>query len=385
MSLRGYRRPDGRIGFRNHLLVLPTVTCSSTVAQRISQAVPGTITIHNNSGCGLPGKDREVYARTIINTAGNPNIGATLVVGLGCEKVPAEEAAAEIKKFGKPVAYLSIQEIGGSINALTEGVRLAQQLVSQVCTLPREPASVADLVVGLECGGSDPASGLTANTALGVAVDRIVDEGGTAIIGETVECIGAEQLLMANAKNEVVGRRILEVVSRFEEHVRMYGVDLSTGQPGRGNIEAGLTTIEEKSLGCVRKIGTRPIVQVLEYGEIPTEKGPILMDTPGDDPTSVTGLVAGSCQVIVFTTGLGTPVGIAMTPVIKVSSNTATYEKMKDNIDINAGTILDGTETIEQVGERIYSMILEVCQGQQTKAEILGESQYSVWLTTTML
>lgn len=385
MDLKGYRRPDGRVGFRNHVLILPTVICSSSVAQKISQAVPGTITVHNNSGCGLLDKDCEVYARTIINTAGNPNVAATLVVGLGCESVSAEQAAAEIEKFGKPVRHLNIQQVGGTINTQREGVKLARQMMIEAATIQTETVAVADLVVGLKCGGSDPASGLTANAAVGVAVDRIVDEGGTAIIGETDECIGAEMIMVANAKTEVVGKRILEVVKRFEEHVGMYGTNLSTGQPSRGNIEAGLSTVEEKALGCVRKIGTRPIVQVLEYAQIPSKRGPIFMDTPGFDITSITGLVAGGCQIIVFTTGLGTPVGIAVAPVVKVISNTPTYGRMKDNIDINAGTILEGTETIEKMGERIYNMILQVCSGQKTKAEVLGESQFAIWRTATEL
>lgn len=383
--MRGYRRPDGRVGFRNHVLILPTTICSASVAQRISQEVPSTITVANNSGCSLLGKDREVYASTIINTAGNPNVAATLVVGLGCEPVSAQQAATEIERFGKPVRHLSIQQVGGTINTLREGVSIAQQLVAEACTLQMEPAAVADLVVGLECGGSDAASGLTANTALGVVVDRIVDEGGTAIMGETDEWIGADMLMVANARTKAVGKRILEVVNRFENHVRMYGADLSTGQPTRGNMEAGLSTIEEKSLGCATKIGTRPIVEVLEYSEIPGQKGPVLMDTPGFDVTSITGLVAGGCQVIVFTTGLGTPVGTAIAPVIKVISNTPAYERMKDNIDINAGTVLERTETIKEVGERIYNMILQVASGRKTKAEILGENQFAVWRTTTEL
>lgn len=385
MNLRGYRRPDGRVGFRNHVLILPTTVCCSSVAQKISQAVPGTIAVPNNSGCGLLGKDNEVYARTIINTAGNPNVAATLVVGLGCEPISTEQVTAEIEKFRKPVAHLNIHQVGGTINTFREGERLAQQMVAEASNLKTEPAQVADLVVGLECGGSDAASGLTANPAVGVAVDRIVDEGGTAIIGETDECIGVELLMAANARTEAVGKRILEVVRRFEEHVRMYGTDLSTGQPTRGNIEAGLSTIEEKSLGCVAKIGTRPIVEVLEYAETPSQKGPILMDTPGLDVTSITGFVAGGCQIIVFTTGLGTPLGSAVTPVIKVISNTPAYQRMKDNTDINAGTILEGVETMAGVGERIYNMIWQVANGQKPKAETLGESQFAVWRTTVEL
>ena len=385
MNLRGYRRPDGRVGFRNHVLILPTTVCSSSVAQKISQAVPGSISVPNSSGCGLLGKDQEVYARTLVNTAGNPNVAATLVVGLGCEPVSAEIASAKIEKFGKPVAHLSIQQVGGTTNTLQEGIKLAQQMVAEAYSLKIGPVSVADLVIGLECGGSDAASGLTANPAVGAAVDRLVDEGGTAIIGETDECIGVELLMAANAKTETVGKRIIEVVRRFEEHVRMYGADLSTGQPTRGNMEAGLSTIEEKSLGCVAKIGSRPIVEVLEYADIPKQKGPILMDTPGFDVTSITGMVAAGCQIMVFTTGMGTPVGNAVAPVIKVISNTPAYHRMKENTDINAGTILEGIETTVGVGERIYNMIMQVANGQPTKAEILGENQFAIWRTTTEL
>lgn len=330
-------------------------------------------------------KDKKIHARTLTNIAGNPNIAATLVIGLGCEPFSAEEAVAEIEKFGKPVRYLNIQEVGGTLKTYQRGIEIAQQLTKDARKLTRRKAAVSDLVIGVECGGSDAASGLTANAALGRAVDRIVDGGGTAIIGETDEFIGAEMIVANNASGDHVRKEFLKVVGRFEAHVRMYGIDLSTGQPTRGNIEAGLTTIEEKSLGCIRKIGSRPIVEVLEYAEVPSLKGPVFMDTPGFDVTSITGLAAGGCQVIVFTTGLGTPVGIAMVPVIKVASNTITYRKMKDNIDINAGTIIDGIETVEQVAERIYRMILRVCNGYKTKAEILGENQFAVWQATTQL
>lgn len=385
MNLRGYRRPDGRVGFRNHVLILPTTVCSSGVAQKISQAVPGSISVPNSSGCGLLGKDQEVYARTLVNTAGNPNVAATLVVGLGCEPVSAEIAMAKIERFGKPVAHLSIQQVGGTTNTLQEGIRLAQQMVAEAYSLKIVPVSVADLVIGLECGGSDAASGLTANPAVGTAVDRLVDEGGTAIIGETDECIGVELLMAANAKTETVGKRIIEVVRRFEEHVRMYGAELSTGQPTWSNMEAGLSTIEEKSLGCVTKIGSRPIVEVLEYAEIPRQKGPIFMDTPGFDVTSITGMVAAGCQILVFTTGMGTPLGSAVAPVIRVISNTPAYHRMKENTDINAGTILEGIGTIVGVGEKIYNMILQVANGHSTKAEITGDNQFAIWRTTTEL
>jgi altronate dehydratase large subunit len=385
MDLTGYRRPDGKVGFRNHVLVLPTVLCCNKVAQKISEKVKGTISLNNNSGCGLLGKDHEIFSRTIINAAGNPNISATLVIGLGCERFPAKQIAHSIAKFGKPVNYLAVQDIGGTINAEKEGVRLAGKMVIEASKQHREPADLSSLVIGVKCGGSDPASGLTANPAVGVAVDKIIDAGGTAIIGEIDECIGAEKLLAANAINEDVGKNIIDVVKQFEEHCRMFGADLSSDQPSRGNVEAGLTTIEEKSLGCFRKIGSRPIVQVVDYAEIPDKHGPVLMNTPGFDVTCISGLAAGGSQIILFTTGLGTPVGVSLSPTIKISTNTKLFEKMKDNLDINCGTILDGEENLQKAGERIFNMIIDVCNGHLTKAEILDENLFSIWSTTMLL
>ena len=384
-ELKGYRRPDGRVGFRNHVLVLPTVTCSCSVTRKISDSVPGAVTLPIDSGCAMLEEDIELYSDTLVNLAGNPNVAATLVVGLGCEAINAAQASARIEKFGKPLKSLSIQQVGGTIKTTEEGIKLARQLVAEVSRLKPEPVSVADLMVGLNCGGSDPASGLTANTALGFAVDRVVDQGGTAIIGETVECVGAEQAMAQNAATPEVGKKILEMVKRYEGHVKMYGADLTAGEPNQGNREAGLTTMEEKSLGCMRKIGSRPIAGVLEYAQIPTKKGPLFMDSPSYDAPSITGMVAGGCQVVVFTTGLGTPFGISLAPVIKVTSNTPAYERMEDNTDINAGTILEGTESIEEVGERIYRMILGVVSGKKTKAEEQGENQCQIWRRTVVL
>jgi len=385
MQLYGYRRPDGRVGFRNHVLILPTAICSVSVAEKIAQLVPGTTWANNNTGCCLLGEDIDIYRRTIVNTAGHPNVAATLIIGLGCETISDAMAAAEIEKFGKPVRHLAIQTDGGVRGTIEKGVILAKELLAYASKSKREPASVSDLIVGLECGGSDPASGITANPATGAAVDRVIDEGGSAILGETDEWIGAEMILTSRAKTKAIARDTLRLVRRFERHVKAHGSNLSDGQPTRGNQAAGLSTIEEKSLGCISKLGSREISEVLEYSEIPTKKGAILLDTPGFDVTSVVGIVAGGCQVMVFTTGLGTPVGNPITPVIKVSSNSLTYERMNDVIDINAGTILEGKETIAGVGNRIYEMILRVLSGEMPKAEQLGQIQYGIWRATTEL
>lgn len=385
MPLAGYRRPDGRVGFRNHVLVLPTVACANGVVNAICRQVPEAVMLPIDSGCGMLKEDQVVFAHTLANLAGNPNVAATLVVGLGCEAFKPDQAEAVIARWGKPVKAIAMHNSGGYAATVEQGAALARQLLREVADLPRVEVNPGDLVLGLNCGASDPASGLTANQALGVAVDHLVDAGGSAIIGETTECVGAEKEMAANAVSPELGQRILDTVRRFEDHVKMYGADLSTGEPNQGNMEAGLSTLEEKSLGCIRKIGSRPIVDVIEYADIPSKKGPILMDSPSYDAPSVTGIVAGGAQVVVFTTGLGTPFGMSIVPVIKVMSNTPAFKRMEDTADLNAGTILDGEETIEQAGQRLYELVMEVAAGRRTKAEELGENQCQIWRITLTL
>jgi len=385
MPLAGYRRPDGRVGFRNHVLVLPTVACANGVVNAICRQVPEAVMLPIDSGCGMLKEDQVVFAHTLTNLAGNPNVAATLVVGLGCEAFKPDQAEAAIARWGKPVKAIAMHNSGGYAATVEKGAALARQLLREVADLPRVEVKPGDLILGLNCGASDPASGLTANQALGVAVDHLVDAGGSAIIGETTECVGAEKEMAANAVSPEVGQRILDTVHRFEDHVKMYGADLSTGEPNQGNMEAGLSTLEEKSLGCIRKIGSRPIVDVIEYADIPSKKGPILMDSPSYDAPSVTGIVAGGAQIVVFTTGLGTPFGMSIVPVIKVMSNTPAFNRMEDTADLNAGTILDGEETIEQAGQRLYELVVEVAAGRRTKAEELGENQCQIWRITLTL
>jgi altronate dehydratase large subunit len=385
VELSGYRRPDGRVGFRNHVLVLPTVACANGVVAAICRKVPEAVMLPMDSGCGMLREDQIVFARTLTNLAGNPNVAAILCVGLGCEAFKPEQAKAAIERFGKPVEAITMHSAGGYAATVEKGTRIARELISAASHVLREPVAVSDLILGLNCGASDPASGLTANQALGAAVDLLVDAGGSAVIGETTECVGAEEEMASNAVSPQVAQRILDTVHRFEHHVKMYGADLSTGEPNQGNMEAGLTTLEEKSLGCIRKIGSRPIVDVIEYADIPDKKGPILMDSPSYDAPSVTGIVAGGAQVVVFTTGLGTPFGMSIVPVIKVMSNTPAFQRMEDTADLNAGTILDGKETIAETGRRLYDLVLEVANGRTTKAEELGENQCQIWRTTLTL
>ncbi len=385
MQLNGYRRPDGRVGFRNHVLILPTVACANGVVSAICKRVPEAVMLPMDSGCGMLKEDQIVFAKTLTNLAGNPNVAAVLCVGLGCEAFKPDQARAAIERFGKPVRSLTMHSAGGYTATVEQGTQAARELLAGAALIEREPVEMSHLVLGLNCGASDPASGLTANQALGAAVDLLVDAGGSAIIGETTECVGAEEEMAANASSPEVSQRILDTVHRFENHVKMYGADLSTGEPNQGNMEAGLSTLEEKSLGCIRKIGSRPIVDVIEYADIPTARGPMLMDSPSYDAPSVTGIVAGGAQVVVFTTGLGTPFGMSIVPVVKVMSNTPAFRRMEDTADLNAGTILDGEETIEQTGQRLFDMVLEVANGAITRAEELGENQCQIWRTTLTL
>jgi altronate dehydratase large subunit len=380
MNFMGFRRPDGTVGIRNHVLVIPTVVCANQVARGISQAVKGSVWVEHQHGCSQLAPDAAQTARVFVGHGTNPNVYGVVVVGLGCEVVRAQDVAAEIKKQCpyKPVHCVIIQDAGGSYKAMAEGSLAAHRMVEQASMLAREPIDVSELILGTECGGSDACSGLSANPALGAASDLIVDAGGTSIISETPELIGAEHILAGRAINQEVANRCLATIKAFEDNANAIGVDMRGGNPTPGNIEGGLSSIEEKSLGCVYKGGTRPLVDVIGYAQKITKKGLIYMDTPGNDIEQLTGMAAGGCHICVFTTGRGTPTGSAIVPTIKVASNTAMYNRLSDNMDINAGTIVDGDETIQQVGQRIFEEMIRVASGKLTKAEILGHNDFGL-------
>lgn len=378
MEVAGYVRPGGGIGVRNHVLILPAVVCASEVARRIAGVVPGTVAVQHQHGCGQIGADFEQTKRTLVGFGANPNVAGVVVVGLGCEKVAAEQVAAEIAARGQKVELVVIQKEGGSRRAVERGVELARRLAQEAARVKTEPVPVSSLILGLECGGSDATSGLAANPALGVASDLLVAEGGTSILSETPEIMGAEHLLARRTVNEGAAERLYEIVVRVEEGARRMGVDIRGAQPAPGNIAGGITTIEEKSLGCIHKAGTAPVQGVLEYAEAPRGRGLWVMDTPGHDVESVTGMVAGGAQIVVFTTGRGTPAGCAIAPVIKVTGNSRTFQMMEENIDLNAGTIIEGTESIEKVGRRIFDLMLAVAGGKLTKAELLGHHEFAI-------
>jgi altronate dehydratase large subunit len=274
---------------------------------------------------------------------------------------------------------VSIQDHGGTLMAIAQGAKIAAQMVQDASAQLREPCPMSELIVGTECGGSDACSGLSANPAVGYVSDRIVDLGGTAIIAETTELIGAEHLLAERAVNDQVAKRVYEVINAMENRAIKMGVDIRKGNPSPGNIKGGLSTLEEKSLGAASKAGSRPLQELVNYAETPTRKGLVWMDTPGQDIEQLTGMVAGGAQIVLFTSGRGTPTGSPIAPVIKISTNTRLYETMRDNVDLNAGTIIEGLESIEQVGERIMQEIYQVASGKMTKAEILGQDDFGIW------
>ncbi|WP_146811995.1 UxaA family hydrolase [Aneurinibacillus danicus] len=375
----GYRRADGRVGVRNHVLILPTITCATQAAHQITQLVQGTVSFIHQHGCAQVGGDYEQTFRTYVGMGVNPNVYGVVVLGLGCETHQGWKVADEIAKSGKPVELVSIQDHGGTLMAIAQGAKIAARMVQEASAVMREPFDFSELIVGTECGGSDACSGLSANPAVGVVSDMIVDAGGTAILAETTELIGAEHLLANRAVDEKTAKRVYEVIQQMESRALMMGVDIRTGNPSPGNVEGGLSSLEEKSLGAANKSGSRPLQELIDYAQHPSKKGLVWMDTPGHDIEQLTGMVAGGAQIVLFTSGRGTPTGSPIAPVIKISTNTPMFEKMGDNMDLNAGTVIDGTESIHEVGQRIFDEIASVCSGKLTKSEILKQNDFGIW------
>jgi len=369
MRVTGYRRPDGTVGVRNEIVVISSVLCANEVTEAIAGAVPGVVSMVHQHGCSVVAQDAAHTRKTLAGLGRNPNVAAVLVVSLGCETVSGAEVVEEIVPSGKPVELVVIQEMGGNRKAAARGAEIMRTFRTYADGLSREEVGFEEIVLGTECGGSDACSGLSANPAVGAVADLVVAEGGTAILSETTELIGAEHLLARRAADERIGRRILEIVDRVEARAKEMGVDLRGANPAPGNIKGGLTTLEEKSLGCIAKGGTSPVMEVVEYADRAAQKGLVVMDTPGNDAESLTGMAAGGAQVMVFTTGRGNPLGFPIAPVIKVASNTEMFRRMEEDMDINAGTVIDGEEAAEQVGRRIFDLLVEVINGRRTKSE----------------
>ncbi len=378
MNFNGYVRKNGTFGIRNHVLIFPTVGCASVVAQHISQGVAGTVYVNHPHGCGHLGADKEHMIRTMSGFCANPNVAAVLLVGLGCELLTPELIGQALEKAGQRFETMSIQNEGGTSPAIQKGMRLARRLVYEAQSCERVPISIRELTLGAKCGGSDTLSGLTANPALGVASDMLISRGGTVILSEIPEMLGAEQVLISRAGNDQIKERICEITSKMEASILKMGVDVRGSEPSPGNIAGGLTTLEEKSLGAIRKGGKSIIREVFEFGSKPSQKGLIIMDGPALDAVCLTGMSAAGAQIIVFTTGRGTPLGSAISPVIKVSSNSHAFKQMGDNLDINAGEIADSDKSIETMGEQIFDELIAVANGKLTRSEILGHNEFAI-------
>ncbi|HTM23621.1 MAG TPA: UxaA family hydrolase [Vicinamibacterales bacterium] len=377
---QGYRRPDGRVGTRNHVLVVPTVICASVVAERVAAAVaPIGTALPHTAGCGQLGPDMHVTHDTLAAYCGHPTVGAVLVIALGCEQVVAQRLAEAARAAGKPAEIVAIQSEGGTVRATARATSIARAMAADLARTPREACDVSSLILSVKCGGSDYTSGLASNPALGLVADRLVDLGGSAVLGEIAEIMGAEHLLAARAPNAETAGRLLRVINRVESEAMALGLDIRGTQPSPGNIRGGLTTIEEKSLGATHKGGERtPLADVVPYAGRITRKGLTVMDTPGLDVESVTGMVGGGAQVVVFTTGLGTPTGNPIAPVIKITGNARTAASMADNIDLDVSGVLDDRETLDAAAARLFDDVLAVASGKETATERLGFREFAI-------
>lgn len=373
MKFNGYIRADGQVGSRNYVGIIPSVTCANDVAQAICREVQGAVTFLHHQGCCQLPPDLERVTDTLISLGKSPNLGAVLIVSLGCEGTDHEKMHEEIRKTGKPVEIIHIQALGGVSNAISEGIDKARSLVIEISDIQREPSDLSNVIMSIKCGASDATSGIASNCVIGYVADKMVDLGATVIFGETTEFIGAEHILAKRAINSDVADNIYEIVQKMENRAKSLGCDMRKGQPTPGNIEGGLSSIEEKSLGAIVKSGSREIRGVLEYPEITYgKKGLWIKDTPGREPEILTGMAATGAQLMLFSTGRGAPQGFPSMPVIKICGNPNTFAKMKNDMDINAGLIVEGSKTIEEVGEEVFDKLIRVLNGQMTKNEAIS-------------
>lgn len=376
-TFMGYRRSDGRVGIRNHVLVLPTSICASDTCERIAHAVDGCVTFHNQNGCSQVDVDQRVTIDTMAGLAANPNVCSVLAVSLGCEGCQNDIVVDAIReRTDKPVRTLIIQEVGGSIRAVEEGTRIARELVAEASACVREECGIDELVFGTNCGGSDTSSGLGSNPLIGEVSDWLVAQGATTVLCETPELFGGEHILARRARTPEVGEQVLGIVRDYERYVQMFGAEMREGNPSPGNMAGGLTTLEEKSLGCIHKAGHSTVNAVYPYAApIGAHEGLVVMDTPGNDPSSVGGIIAGGCQLVVFSTGLGTPTGNAIAPVLRLTANARTARTMADNIDMDASATIYGPQTMEELRDQLIDQVVRVCNGEPTCAEALGYTE----------
>ncbi len=401
-TFMGFRRPDGRVGTRNFVLIVPTSMCASHEATQISMMseflhysrekfpnVDGVVAIPHNKGCGCQdGSNLDVMMRTLSNYADHPNVGGVILIDLGCEKTNLTFVEKYLtnrdKPIEKPIFKIGIQDVGGTQSAIEIGLKEVEKMLPEVNKCERSEFPVSELVLGVKCGSSDGFSGISANPSLGYASDMLVKSGGTVLLTEVPEFCGAEHILANRAKDVTVGRKIYAMVDWYKEYASKFGGVLGQN-PSTGNKAGGLLNITIKSLGAIIKAGTTRIEDCVEYAETPKVRGINLMQGPGYDQESTPGLVAAGATVIVFTTGNGTTIGNAIAPVLKLASNNRVFEKMSQDLDISAGNVIDGTESIAEVGERLFEYIRKTASGEiQAKAEILKHREFQFWAEQTV-
>jgi altronate hydrolase len=397
-TFMGIQRADGRVATRNYIGILSSVNCSATAARAIAdhfnrqtnpsaladyQNVDGVVALTHGTGCGMDteGAGMQILQRTLAGYATHSNFAGILVVGLGCEsnQINAWLANSSLRE-GDTLKVFSIQDTGGTRKTVDKGIALIQGMLPNANAVKREPCSAAHITIGLQCGGSDGYSGISANPALGVAVDLLVAHGGTAILSETPEIYGAEHLLTRRAVRREVGEKLIERIKWWEHYTAINEGEMNNN-PSPGNKAGGLTTILEKSLGAVAKGGTSNLQAVVEYAETIKDKGFIYMDTPGYDPVSATGQVAGGANMICFTTGRGSAYGCAPSPSLKLATNTALWQRQEEDMDINCGEIIDGASTVQEMGQRIFELVLATASGAQSKSEQhgYGQNEFVPW------
>lgn len=379
MKFWGYRRAEGRPGIRNHVLILPSCACGSESARIVASQVRGAVNIVFNTGCSDVAANTAMSQKVLTGFACNPNVYGVVIIGLGCETVGHRQLREKIQSMtSKPVVSFGIQDEGGTLKTIEKAVRAARDMAAEAGMQQKELFDISELFLGIECGGSDATSGIASNPAVGELSDLLVDLGATTMMSESIEWIGGEHVVAKRASSPKIHNEIIDVCRAYEEHLKDAGQDCRAGQPTPGNKAGGLSTLDEKSLGCIRKGGTRPIMEVLEQAAKPTKSGALVMDTAGYDISSVTSMVAGGCQAVVFTTGRGTPTGNAIVPVLKVTANEVTYKKMEDNMDVDLSAIIRGEKTYQEMGTELLKVIEDICNGKLTKAEAYGFSDIAV-------
>ena len=389
----GFQRADGRVGTRNYIAVVAASNCAAHTAELIAHSfdqeslpagVDGIVAFPHGEGCGMAiGPDSEQLQRTLKGVLDHPNVSAALILGLGCEvnQISHYLGAGGQEVAGLPATLqgLTLQESGGTRAAVEAARKHVRDFIDRAASEKRVEVPASKLNLGLNCGGSDSFSGITANPALGHCCDLIVEAGGTVVLAETTEIFGAEHLLVQRAVTPEIGRKLLATVAQYKDYLRQFAGSSFNDNPSPGNKEGGLTNILEKSLGAVAKAGTSPLIDVVDFAERTQKVGFVFMNTPGYDPVSITGLAAGGVNLIAFTTGRGSAIGFPSIPVLKIASNSRMYRQMTGNMDINAGVIADGEASVEQVGNEIFDALLRVASGERTKAEQLGHHEFAPW------